>query len=104
MEKGKRKKGFSLLAGSGGGGISAQPSARARARADGLAGPPAGDRAGMAPWAQVHVPARGEGTALGGDGGGGEPAGVRPSVRLHGGSPSRSRFCVDGVVARHGRR
>jgi hypothetical protein len=58
MEKGKRK-GFSLLAGSGG--ISAQPSVGARARADDPADPPAGDGAGTAPWVWAHVPARGRG-------------------------------------------
>jgi hypothetical protein len=42
----------------------AQPSVGARARgADGPAGPPAGDEAGTAPWAQAHVLAR-----RGGDG------------------------------------
>jgi hypothetical protein len=51
MEKGKRK-GFSLLAGPGGG---FRPS---RARAGGPVGPPTGDRAGTAPWVRAHVPAR----------------------------------------------
>jgi hypothetical protein len=89
MEKGKRTW-FSLLAGPGG---RFRPS-RARASAGGAddpSGPPAGDGAGMAPWVRAHVPAR-----TGGDGvrgvTGGEPAGVRPPVRLRGGSPSRSRF------------
>jgi hypothetical protein len=96
MEKEKRK-GFSLLTRPGG----IRPSrARARARSDGPAGPPAVDGVGTAPWARAHAPAR-----RGGDGvRGGKPAGVRPPVRLRGGSPPRSQFCVDGVVATHRRR
>jgi hypothetical protein len=58
---------------------------------------------GTAPWARAHVPARRGGDDIRGCPGGG-PAEVRPPVRLRVGSPSRSRFCVDGVVARLGRR
>jgi hypothetical protein len=62
-----------------------------------------GNDAGTAPWAWAHVPEGGEADGVGwSDEGGGEPAGARPPVRPRGGSPSGSRFCDDGVVARHG--
>jgi hypothetical protein len=99
MEKGKRK-GFPLLAGPGG----IRPSrGGAAARAGGLLGPPAegmarGRRRGRGPTCQRG----GEGTVLrgvmGGRTGRSSTAGEAPV-----GSPSGSRFCVDGVVARHGR-
>jgi hypothetical protein len=86
----------------------AQPSASARATAwaGGPLGPPVGEttrgrhRDGAVAWA--HMPEEGGLTAWNGDGGGREPAGVRPSVKSRGGSPLGARFCDRGVVARHG--
>jgi hypothetical protein len=58
----KKKRVFSASWAEGGGDFG--PTERgARAGADDLAGPPAGDEAGTAPWARAHVPAR-----WGGDG------------------------------------
>jgi hypothetical protein len=61
----------------------------------------AGERRGCGPTCQGE-----EGVTTSG-GGGGERA-VRggenqPSVKFRGGSSPVARFCVDGVVARHGR-
>jgi hypothetical protein len=69
-------------------------------------GPPAGERrgddaVGHGPTCKRERKADGVGWSEGG--GGGEPAGARPSVRPRGGSPLGSRFCDDGVVPRHGR-
>jgi hypothetical protein len=60
-----------------------------------------GNDAGTAPWAWAHVPEGGGGDGVRGDGG--ELVGARPLVRPRDGSPLGSWFCVDGVVARHGR-
>jgi hypothetical protein len=100
MEKGKRK-GISLQLGQGG--ILAQPSADARA--GGLAWPASRGQCGDgAVGTGPHVRGRRGVTASGGGGGAVHDDENRRPVKFRDDSSPVTRFCVDGMVARHERR
>jgi hypothetical protein len=62
----------------------------------------AGETAGDGAEARAHQPVREEGAdGVGNNGGGRGSTGVRPAVRIRGGSPPSVRFCDGEAVAEH---
>ena len=98
----EKEKGFPFLVGPGG---IFGPHGRGRSRGRGWR--PSwpsreGETTGDGVEARAHQPGRGEGlTALATTEGGRGSTGVRPAVRIRGGSPPPVRFCDGEAVAEH---